>query len=111
MNRMAPMTAQTLFRMKSEHLQGLLQTSIEQFQKGEDVAGIESLLCAMDEMENAVECDQNMQQPRIDLSLLLLAMKKLYFYIQNQDIAGIVDLLNDTFFPLTEEWLKGCDRA
>lgn len=107
MNRMTAMTEQTLFIMKSKRLRDLMQTTVEQFQKGEDAAGLESLISAAEELENAVENDQKLQRPQIDLSRLLPAVRRLYFYIQNQDITSIVDLLEDTFCPLTEEWLEG----
>lgn len=108
MNEMTTMAEPTPLRAQSKRLRNFLQTAVAQFQIGDDAAGIENLLAAAAELENLVEADRNSQRPQIDLRRLLPAVRKLHFYIQNQDIAGISDLLEDTFCPLTEEWLKGC---
>jgi len=106
---MNKVTEQSLFRIKNKRLQDLSRAAIDQFRRGEDAAGAESLLWAVDQLEKIVENESYSQEPRIDLSRLLPVLRRLYFYIQNQDITGITDLLDDTFYPLTNEWLKGCD--
>ena len=96
-------------RAQSKRLLNFLQTAVEKFRNGEDAPGIDSLQTAVAELENLVEIDQSSQRPQVDMSRLLPAVKRLYFYIQNQDITGIADLLEDVFYPLTEELFKGCE--
>lgn len=93
--------------LQSEHLHSLFETASAQLYSGEDLSGIGSVLCAIDTLERMVENDQNSPQPRIELALLLPAVRTLYSYIQNKDIAGIADLLRCTFCPLTEQWMRG----
>ena len=97
-----------MFATQNERLLGFLQTTSAQLRGGEDAEGIESLLSALSELEKLVENDQNSPQSQIDLINLLPVVRTLCFYIQNKDIAGIADLLEDTFCPLTEQWLRGC---
>ena len=107
---MAEMTAMTdllLLKEENEHLQKFLRTAIGHFRNGEDANGIEDFLNGVEELERVVEIDQDSQQPKIDMNQLLPLVRELYFYIQNQDITGITDLLEYTVYPLTEEWLKG----
>lgn len=91
------------------HPANSFQTAAEQFRKCEDAAGLEVLLTAAAELENLVVADQNSPRPRIDLDRLLPAVRQLYFYMQNQDITGLADFLEDTICPMTKEWLKGSD--
>lgn len=100
-----------MFAAQSEHLNGLLKKASAQLRRGEDDEGIKSLLYAIAETEKLVENDQNAMQPHIDLAALLPAVKLLYFYIQNKDIAGIADFLEDTLCPLPGQWVKGCGNA
>lgn len=92
---------------QSRRLQDFLQAAVGHFRSGEDTEGIESLLNAEEELESLVESDQHSQQPQIDLNRLLPAVRQLCFYMQNQDITGIADLLEDTFLPVNKGWLKG----
>lgn len=98
------------FRVEQKHLQEFLKAAVGHFRIGEDNAGLNSFLSAMEELEHAVETDQNLQQPHIDLNRLLPALRGLYFYMRNQDLTGVTDLLEDTIYPMTEEWLKGRDE-
>jgi hypothetical protein len=105
------MTARTepdLLRAEYQRLQEFLLSAIGHFRRGEDAAGLENFLYALDKLEYVVEADQNTSQPGIDLDRLLPAVRGLYFYMRNQDITGIADLLEDTVYPLTQEWLEGC---
>jgi hypothetical protein len=104
-------TERFLLETQGKRFLNLLQTAAGQFRSGEDAEGIDNMLTAAAELETLVETDQSSRQSQIALSRLLPAMRKLYFYIQNQDITGIADFLEDTFCPLTEEWLKGCGGA
>lgn len=108
---MNKMTEPASLEIQCENSRDFLQTATGQFRTGDVAAGIESLINAMEKLENEVEIDRISRQPQIDLKQLLPAMRKLYFYIKNQDITGIADLLEDTFFPLAEEWLKGSEDA
>ena len=109
MNEMTMKTQPSKLAMQSERLRSFLQKASMQLRCGEDGEGIESLLSAVSELEKLVEDDQNSLQPQIDLNQLLPAMRTLYCYIKNMDIAGMADLLEDTFCPLTEQWNGGCD--
>jgi hypothetical protein len=108
MDEMTVKMEQTLLRTQGKRLLDLLQTAAKQFRNGEDAVGIEGLLTAAAELGNLVETDRNSRRPQIDLSRLLLSLRKLYFYIHNQDITGIADFLEDALCPLTEQWLRGC---
>lgn len=88
---------------------GMLKEASVLLRGGEDAKGIEALLSAMSGLEKLVENDQNAPQPLVDLQRLLPALKSLHLYIKNKDIAGIADLLEDVFCPMTEEWMKGND--
>jgi hypothetical protein len=94
----------TLHKGRKEPLQEFLRTAIGHFRNGEDATGMEDFLSGMDELKRMVENDWNSQRPNIDMNQLLPATRKLYFFIQNQDITGIADLLEDTLVPLTKEW-------
>lgn len=109
MNLMTAKTEQAMFVRQSEILCGLMQEAAAMLRNGEDAKGIEGLLSAMSELEKLVENDQDSLQPRIDIKRLLPAVRTLCFYIKNQDIAGITDLLEDVFYPLAVEWMKGSD--
>lgn len=101
------MAEPALLNAQITHLRDFFYTAFTQFQNSEDSAGIETLLTAATQLENLVETDRNLQQPQINLNRLLPDLRKLYFYIQNQDITGITDLLEYTFYPLTQKWLEG----
>lgn len=105
------MMEQTLPEPKAEHLPGLLREAVSKFRSGEDAAGIESLFSAMKELENAVEAEKNSLRFQIAVARLLPVMRKLRVYLQNQDIAGIADLLEDALCPAVEESGKGCEGA
>jgi len=109
MDEMTAKMELTLLRTQGKRLLDLLHTTAKQFQSGEDAVGIKSLLTAAAELENLVETDRNSQCPQIDPSMLLPSLRKLYFYIHNQDITGIADFLEDAFCPLVGQWLRGCD--
>jgi hypothetical protein len=109
MKEMTVRTEQTLIRNENNRLQELLQTAVGHFRSGEDTAGLDSFLSAMEELDVVIEADRKSRQPQINLDQLLPAVRGLYFYMQNQDITGITDLLEYTVYPLTKEWLKGCD--
>lgn len=100
-------TGQILTETKAEHFLRLLRAAAAEFQNGEDADGLRSLLTAADEFETLVENDRGSPEPRIELDHLLPAVRRLYFYIRNQDIVGIADLLEDSFIPLAEKWQKG----
>lgn len=111
MNEFTAKAEMAMLAAQSEHLNGLLKKASAQLRGGEDAEGIKSLLYAMAETENLVENDRQSMMPRIDLAALLPVIKTLYFYLQNKDIAGIADFLEDTLCPLTGQWLKGCEDA
>lgn len=83
--------------------------STGKLRNGEDAQGIEILLSAARSLEKLVEDDRCSPEPQIDLVRLLPAVRTLHNYIRNQDIAGITDLLEDVFCPMTGEWMIGGD--
>ena len=111
MHETASRTEPASFKAQCENLRNFLQSAVKEFRTGEDGAGIENLLSAAAELENLVETDQNSPQPKIELTRLFPIVRRLKVYLINQDIAGLADLLEDTFFPLTEEWLKESESA
>lgn len=76
---------------------------------GEDAAGIDDLLSAVNELESAAEADP--ESWRFRQNELLPALRELYFAMQNNDIAGVTDWLEYTAVPMANEWLKGCGEA
>ncbi len=109
MNETTVKTEPVMLTLQSEHLHCLLQTTSVQLRSGEDAEGIEGLLSALSELEELVENDQISLQPQIDLNRLLPAVRTMHFYIKNQDVAGVADLLEDVFYPMAGEWMTGSD--
>lgn len=101
----------TTLKASNKRLQKSLCAAVEHFRVGGDIKGLKYFLSAMGELEQMIEIDQNAQEAQINLNQLLPTMRRLFFYMQNQDIIGITDFLEDTFYPLTKEWLKGCDNT
>lgn len=83
----------------------LLYAAIRHFRSGEDAAGMEELLNAVDELESAAEAEQGFQQ--FQLHQLLPALRELNQFMQNQDIAGMTDWLEYTAVPMTEDRPEG----
>ena len=108
MDEMTTKIELTLFRTQGKRLLDLLQTTAQLFRSGEDTMGIEGLITAAAELEILTETDRYSRRPQINMSRLLPSLKKLCFYIHNQDITGIADFLEDSLCPLTEQWLRGC---
>lgn len=67
---------------------------------------MENFLSSIEELEKLITLDQDSDEPKIDLDRLLPAMRGLYFYMRNQDITGIADLLEYTVYPLSQEWFE-----
>lgn len=109
MNEITSNTTSAVHAAASERLLGFLRSASEHLRSGEDAQGIEDALSALLELEKLVEHDQNAQQPQIDMSQLLPAVKTLYDYIRNQDITGIGDLLEDVLCSMAGEWMKGSE--
>ncbi|HEX3026579.1 MAG TPA: hypothetical protein VHR42_05065 [Clostridia bacterium] len=91
---------------EKKHLPELLHAAVRQFRSGEDAAGMEDLRKAVDELEAAVEADQESLQFSMDK--LLPALRELYGYMQNRDIAGLTDWLEYTAATMPEECPEGC---
>ncbi|WP_164918947.1 hypothetical protein [Caproiciproducens sp. NJN-50] len=106
MEEMTAGTRPTLLNRQIKHFLAFLHSAIGCFRIGEDAEGMENFLSAMEELELVVKTDRNSPYPKIDLNLLLPSVRGLYFYMQNQDITGIADLLEDAVAPLAENWLK-----
>lgn len=75
----------------------LLHAAIRHFRSGEDAAGMEELLKAVDELESAIEAEHGFQQ--FQLHKLLPGLRELYQFMQNHDIAGMTDWLEYTAVP------------
>lgn len=83
----------------------LLHAAIRHFRSGEDAAGMEDLIKALDELESAADAGQGSRQ--FPLHKLLPALRELNQFMQNQDIAGMTDWLEYTVVPMTEDWPEG----
>lgn len=97
-------------KSNEQNLEFFLQPAVGYFRVGKDCEGIECLSDFLDKFEYLVESDCISQQPKIDLSQLLPILRKLDFYMKNQDITGMTDLLEDSVIPLAQEIQKGCDE-
>lgn len=111
MNEMISNSKPVMREADCERLYDFLRKAYEHLRRGEDADGIEDTLSAVFELEKMVECDQNAQQPQIELSQLLPAVKSLHAYIRNQDITGMGDLLEDVLCPMAVKWMKGSEGA
>lgn len=107
MNKISEASEQTPLQTQAKQLQIGFHTAAEQLRRGEDSAGIDSLMLAMEEMELWAISAQTSQLPKIDLSQLLSLVRAMHRSVQNQDISGIADLLEDEFCPLIDAWLRG----
>jgi hypothetical protein len=107
----AEKTEQLPFKNKKSSLSESLQVTIGHFRSGEDSKGIEALSDTFEKLEQLVEINYISGQPQVILLQLLPILRKLYFYMKNQDITGITDLLEDALVPLTEEMHWGCDKT
>ncbi|HHV31512.1 hypothetical protein [Caproiciproducens sp. LBM24188] len=101
------MTEPNLIKKRNARFQKYLHDAVEHFRRGEDDPGMKEFLSSMEELETLVMLDQNSEDPRIDFDQLLPMVRGLYFYMQNQDITGITDLLEYTLIPLSQEWFEG----
>lgn len=110
MEETAAGTEQARLGAEKKRLKEFLKAAVGHFRTGEDTAGMDCFLSALEELEHVVEADRNSLRPQIDMNKLLPALRGLYFYMRNQDIAGMTDLLEDTAVPLSEEWLKERDN-
>lgn len=95
------------FIKQVRQIQDYLQVAISQFQIADDIKGIESLLEILKQIDNLIDIDQKLEKSQIDINDLLLKMKKLYSYMKNEDVTGVLDLLECSFYPMTEKWLLG----
>lgn len=103
MNKISGTPEQTPLQTQANQLQNSFQTAAEQLRRGEDTAGIDSLMLAMEDLERWAAS----QLPQIDLNRLLSLVRAMHRSVQNQDISGIADLLEDGFCPLINAWLRG----
>lgn len=96
-------------KMESDkkNLQEFLQAAIGNFHIGNDTEGMDDLFKFLEKLEYEVEADW----PQMDLDQLLPVLRELYFFIKNQDIVGMTDLLEGKVVSLTKKMLKGCDEA
>ncbi|MCI1965847.1 MAG: hypothetical protein LKJ17_06925 [Oscillospiraceae bacterium] len=102
MQRKEPTRLQVLI----SRLQQYVDSAVRNFRSGDDTQGMRYFLSAVEGLELVIREDRNSQQPKIDLNELLPSVRRLYFYMRNQDIVGITDLLEDTVMPMTARWLK-----
>ena len=107
MNKTSGTPEQMSLPAQAKQLLIRFQTAAQQLRRGEDLAGIESLLLAMDELERWAASAQTAQLPQIDLSRLLSLVRAMNRSVQNQDFSGMADLLEDGFCPLIDAWLRG----
>lgn len=94
-----------LEKMIENYKISLLDT-IDNFRKGNDETGLNNFLSSMDNLENLLEPQEYYKH--LDINEISLKMNQLYEYIKNQDILGIVDLLEFEIYPNVQKWIERC---
>lgn len=92
-----------------KRLPELLHAAVRHFRSGEDTAGMEDFISAVNELESAAEADPKSRP--FWMNELLPALRELFFVMQNHDITGLTDWLEYTAAPMAEKWQEGCGEA
>ncbi|WP_028306341.1 hypothetical protein [Desulfitibacter alkalitolerans] len=100
----------TPFKKKGGRLQNSLCCSIKHFRKGNDSLGLDSFLNSMDDLEDLLELQQYTGDLRMKIHDIAPMLQALYKSMKNQDLVGMIDVLEFTFYPLTKEWIEECDK-
>ena len=104
------MSALARLNERNDRLQNSLSSSIEHFRNGEDSLGFNEFMNFIEDLESVIDLYQYLGEPNLEIEQIIAILAKLYFYMQNQDIVGIADLLEFTVYPLSKKWFLGCDK-
>lgn len=101
---MKTMTAQLIqFNNTKNRYSNTLLAAIENFRSGNDRQGLDEFLAAMEDMEMILEMDRYLGRETFKPDYILPILDALSVLIKNQDIVGMVDLLEFTLYPITKE--------
>jgi|WetSurMetagenome_2_1015567.scaffolds.fasta_scaffold685086_2 hypothetical protein len=95
---------------KKVRFQNTVQAAVEYFRSGYDSSGLDCLLNSMDDLESITDAYQYLGEPWPGIDKIMTPLRQLNACIENQDVVGITDVLEFTVYPLSKEWLKGCDK-
>ena len=100
------MNEQTQLQERTDRFQNSLLSSIEHFRNGEDNAGIDIFLSGIEDLEDVLDTYQCLSESKVKIDNLLPAVQNLYVCMQNQDIVGMIDIMEFAIYPLTKQWLE-----
>lgn len=91
-------------------LLGSLQTGVVHFQNGEDQAGLTCIFDSLDDTEHLLDLCRSFGNPAISPEKGLRTLQKLDDLLQNRDITGLTDYLEDTVCPALQLLTGECDE-
>lgn len=91
-------------------LLGSLQAGVVHFQNGEDQAGLACIFDSLDDMEHLLDLCRSLGEPAIPPEKGMRALQKLDDLLQNRDITGLTDYLEDTVCPAVQSLTGECDE-
>lgn len=100
----------TQFKKTGSRFLNSLFSSIECFRKGEDHSGMDYFLNSINDLEALLESCKLSGKLNGNLGKMIPAVQELHVYMQNQDMAGMTDLLEFTLYPMAKEWIEECDE-
>lgn len=98
----------TRFKKIGNRFLNSLLSSIEHFRKGEDHSGLDCFLNSMDDLERMLELYQYFGKPQGNFGKIVPTVQKVHVCMQNQDVAGMTDVLEFTLYPLVKGWIEEC---
>lgn len=102
------MIKKTALCARSKQFTNALRSAVTYFRSGEDEAGIDALFRSLDELEYLTDLCKDADMPQLEK--MLPEMRKLLACIENQDAGGLVDLLEFSILPISNEWGRGCEE-
>ncbi len=88
-----------------------LLSSVEHFRHGDDSAGLDDFISAVNDLEDLLTIYQCAGESAIRLDSLLAALGEVQTCILNQDITGLTDVLEFSVYPHIDEWTGRYDDA
>lgn len=101
------MTASISFKKRSNRLLKSLLGTIEDFRKANDHQALESLLNSIIDLENLLTYQQYVGDIDKKIDKFLPIFQNLHDCVKNQDVIGMVDILEFELYPLSKEWIEG----
>jgi hypothetical protein len=86
-----------------------VRSAIEHFRTGNDQLGLDNLLNSMVDLENLLEFEYSADGLCNKMDKITPVLRDLCRCIKNQDVTGLTDVLEFTLYPLTTEWIEGCE--